>query len=248
MRSKLAARLLLSLYAGLGFFLIAFMFAFMNPRIYDKIEQARRVYQYSTPPQIPPPELINTMPSGAHYPWGYYVCLFALVVTVAIFLAPRLLSLTKPGDNPFTRCISALIIFFILGLATSVNFHFDTAYIAAIISFGFVIGIIDGVRSTEIDFDFVEHQGIPRELRLQSLQAEYNKWFHWTMMFTAFLIAAGITGLLGSMVSHPRLIWNEVNIVYYSVLIYVGIGLGLGLYWEVMCKINSITEKIKTIR
>jgi len=124
----LRRRWLLSIYAGIGFSLIAFMVTFINPIIYDKIQEAQIIYENSEPQQIPPPELSHFVPSVADYPWGYYTCLFGLGALLAIFFTPNLLLILRIKDNPFTRCSYSVIISILIGIITMINFGFDAAY------------------------------------------------------------------------------------------------------------------------
>lgn len=241
-------RMLLSIYAGFGFSFIAFMVTLINPIIYDKIQEARSIYENFEPRQIPPPQLSHFVPSGAYYPWGYYACLFGLGAALIILFAPCLLSLLRRQDSPLTRCIYSVVISVLIGGVTMVNFGFDAAYFVWIVAFGLAVGIIDGVRRSKIDVSYIGNQDMPTSVKLQALQSEYDKWFRGLTIFTAFLIAVGVSGTLQSAVNTPTLVWNDVALLYSSILVYVGIGLGIGLYWEVIRRVNFVTEQIRTIR
>jgi hypothetical protein len=245
---RLRDRLLLSIYAGLGFSWIAFIVTRINPAIYDKIQRARAMYESAVPPQIPPPELMYAGHLRAHYTWGYYSCLLGLGVAVLMLFAPRVLGLFRADGNPYLRCISAFIILGLFGAISLANFGFDAGYFVWILSFGLIVGIIDGVRSSKIDLSFLDSQDIPPGVKLQKLQSEYDKWWRGLTVFTGFLIAAGVSGALQSMGFSPALVRNEASIVFFSILAFMGIGIGVGLYWEVIRRTNHITEKILTVK
>lgn len=238
---------LLCIYAGLGFAFIAFMITLINPIIYDKVQEVRIIYENFEPQQIPPPEINYFAPSAESYPWGYYICFWGLLVFLAVFFAPHLLSIFNKRNNPYARCFYSVFMFLIIGIITMINFSFDAAYLVWVVAFGLVIGIIDAVHCSKVDISYVKNPDIPVDVKLQSLQSEYDKWFRGLTLFSAFVIAVGISGTIQSAVNTPIVVWNEVALLYSSILIYVGIGLGIGLYWEVIKRINSVTELIRTI-
>jgi len=245
---RLRDRLLLSIYAGVGFSWIAFIVTRINPVIYDKIQQAKAMYESAVPPQIPPPELMYVGPLRAHYHWGYYSCLLGLGVAVLMLFAPRVLGLFRADGNPYVRFISAFIILALFGAISLANFGLDPGYFVWILIFGFIVGIIDGVRSSKIDLSFLDSQDMLPSVKLQKLQSEYDKWWRWLAIFTGCFIAASVSGTLQSVVTNPALVRNEASIMFFSILAFMGIGLGVGLYWEVIRRTNHITEKILTVK
>jgi hypothetical protein len=245
---RLRDRLPLSIYAGLGFSWIAFIVTRINPTIYDKIQQARAMYENAVPPQIPPMELMYMGPLRTHYPWGYYSCLLGIGVAVLMLFVPRVLGLFRADGNPYLRFTSAFIILGLFGAISLANFGFDPGYFVWILLLGFIVGIIDGVRSSKIDLSFLDSQDILLSVKLQKLRSEYDKWWRGLTIFTGVLIAASISGALQSVAANPALVRNEASIVFFSILAFMGIGLGVGLYWEVIRRVNHITEKILTVK
>jgi len=245
---KLRDRLLLSVYAGLGFSWIAFIVTRINPVIYDKIQQARAMYESAVPPQIPPPELLYTAPSGPHYPWGYYSCLLGLGVAAFMLFAPRVLGIFGAQSNPYLRCISAFIILALFGAISLANFGFDAGYFSWILFFGLIVGIVDGVRSSKIDLSFLDSQDMLPSVKLQKLQSEYDKWWRGLAILTGFLIAASVSGTLQSVTNNPALVRNDASTLFLSIFAYISVGLGAGIYWEVIRRVNHITEKILTVK
>jgi hypothetical protein len=245
---RLRDRLLLSVYAGVGFSWIAFIVTRINPIIYNKIQQARDMYESAVPPQIPPPELIYTGPLRAYYPWGYYSCFLGLGIGVLMLFAPRVLSLLRADSNSYVRFISAFIILALFGAISLANFGFDAGYFFFILSFGFIVGLVDGVRSSKLDLSFLDSQDMLPSVKLSKLQSEHDKWWHGLAILTGSLIAVSVSASLQSVTNYPAIVRNESTTVILAILVYMGVGLGVGVYWKVFQRMNYITEKIPTVR
>lgn len=240
-------RVVFSVYTAGGAALLCFLTAFFNPRIYEKIEIARQ--EYIQAGQIPPEGLI--FQGGGHvppaYPLGYYIAIFALLLVPLVYFSPWILTKVKIGDRPLARCVFIVALFTIFGGLAQLNFGVAFAYYILMLGYGVCFGLIDGVHASRLDLAFIHNRRISQVVRVAKLQSEYDKWFRGLTLFTTFFVAVAVVGTLQLIITGPSVAASENVINYGAMAVYIGVGIGIGLFWDVITKVNQISASFLEI-
>jgi len=246
-RKILRARLPLALYGFGAFALSVCLVTWNNPVIYSKLQKARQAYEVRS--ELPPYELIYRAGGNVPpYKWEYWVIIIGLIVIPLLLFVPTILKFLRMRNTPLSRCVYSVALFALAYAVTLPNFGWLPSLFVWLLAFGFIVGLIDGFNPYTINFSFLKRRDISEQVKLSNLQMEYNKLVWGLNLFTGFVIAAAVTGLMSYILASHPLVSAEETTMAFAIALYAIVGLALGVYWSAIKQVNLINKKILEIK
>lgn len=243
-KKALWSQVLFSLYVAGGFCLISWQTTYYDSRAFQQLvgdrglPEAQLLWRQYLSPSIPP------------YPLGHYIQLLAVAVFVLTLLEPRVLRLLG-RDNTSARlaylCLSFLLITLI---CAAINFGLGSPYVWSALCCSVVFGLIGGIRRLRIDYSYLGRHDLPEDTKVAMLRAEADKWLTGLSLFTMILVAVAISAALFLVVMVPE----DLGIRQFTLTpalwaeAYLALGIGLGVYWSIIKKVNETLKKITDVR
>jgi hypothetical protein len=240
MNDHLTRRLIFSLYCAIGFLVLSVAETLINPRIYEKLADSTKYRAY----------VGGNIPSDYHM--GYYVYLLTLPIFLIIFFSSNIQNwFSRLGlrQNSFTNCIYVAISFFLISVIAGVaNFGLISHAVGSAVFFAVVFGLIAGVQTSAIDLSFINDKDIQIQVKIAKLQSEYTKWLAGLALLTAIVIPIILATIFQPAFYWPEAVRAEALELHQSFLLYLGAGMAIGIYWNIIMKVNRVTEALTEIK
>jgi len=134
-------------------------------------------------------------------------------------------------------------------ICASINFGIVSGYTWFAICYAVIFGLIGGVQRSEIDFSFLERRHLSGQTKVTKLKSEADKWLAGLSIFTVVLLTIAIGAVLYIVLSIP----TELGVRFESTMpvlwgeLYLAPGIGFGIYWNIIQKVNEATRKISEV-
>lgn len=181
------------------------------------------------------------------YEWGYWPSLSAIWVVVLAAYLPSFFSEFFKIDRkyvPVSRGLMLVVIFVSPWAVLWPQFgsDFPGLFLWWLI-FGALLGLIENVYVSEVDFSFIQDTRYSVEARRNRLKHEHDKWYSALWGFSAFWLA-----LLAIFVSFALKTQETTNPPKLLQLLFWLVGLAIpaiaSVYWRVFSLVNSISDKM----
>jgi hypothetical protein len=111
-----------------------------------------------------------------------------------------------------------------------------------------MLGIIDGLKNTDLDLTFLNDRRISEQVKIFKMNTLYDKWFRGLSLFTVFLVSIVIGGGLQWILATPEKVRHITANSIAVVGAYISVGILWGIYWDIFKKINLIDSKILSLK
>jgi hypothetical protein len=179
--------------------------------------------------------------------WGMF--LFGIPIFVLIVFLPQVLRLTRIRDGALQRFLYVAIVFWIFSFLSWFATKVEVSYLAYFLTYGAVLGIIEGVWRVPIHPSWLDDTSLSNEGKCEMLKFEDTKWWRGLKLFWVGIIAIVVTGVINWVTSPapadealrklPALKIQEAFILAFSSI--PGIAL---VIWNIIQRANYIQKKL----